>query len=430
MSNKLRLVVFSLALLSINWPVFSEEMEMSQAIELGLFASTPEQAERLVLVLHAGRSGSHLQTSARVNMYRARGTYADSSWNRKTARKIAKRHGMTYVADWWMSEIAINCAVFRIPAQASQSAMVEELMADNEIKLAESMSVFATLAHGEAETYSDPYFYLQSSAKHIELEKMHALSTGKDINIAVIDTGIQVDHPDLIGQVVENYNFVDAISPSFKDDTHGTAVAGLISAKINNNEGIVGIAPGAKIIGLKACWPIRSDTIEARCNSFSLALALNKALSLDVDIINLSLAGPHDKVIKLLVDEAVARGIVTVAAVFAADVGNDVAQSSFPASVPGVIAVASEGTLSGTSTLGLHEVVTAPGMELITTIPHSKYNFLSGSSFASAQVAGYIALLKETRPYLTIGELRDKLIAHSKGVAGRSVPLSVTSTIH
>lgn len=419
MAMKIPPSIFLLLFLIVQFAAHAEELDMSHAVKLGLFAHTPDEAERLVLVLHAGRPGGHLQSGARVNMYRARGTYAGASWNRKAARKIAKRHGVTYLADWWMSEISVNCAVFQIPEQIPASAMIEELMADDDIQLVESMGIFATLSHDEGLAYSDPYFHLQSSVKHFGLEKMHSLATGKDINIAIIDTGIQVDHPDLLGQIVENYNFVDAISPNFKDDAHGTAVAGLIAAKINNNEGIVGIAPDATITGLKACWPIQSGGIDARCNSFSLALALNKALSLGVDIINLSLTGKEDKVLALLLDEAIARGIVTVAAVSP----KNGLEKSFPGSHPGVIAVGSQETSHGIGRIGLHDVVTAPGKELITTVPESKYNFLTGSSFASAQVAGYIALLKETRPYLTIGELRTKLLAHSKGLAAHSNPI-------
>lgn len=375
-------------------------------VDLGLYADTKEEAARLVLVLHAGRSGGHLQSGARVNMYRARGTYADSNWNRELARKIASRHGMTYVTDWWMSEIHANCAVFRISENDSPSKALEELMADADVTLVESMSVFSTLANQKPHSYSDPYFHLQTSADHFRLEEMHRDVTGKNVNIAVVDTGIQIDHPDLSGQVVENINFVDAVSPSYSNDTHGTAVAGLIAAKINNDEGIVGIAPDARIIGLKACWPNSENAIEARCNSFSLALALNKALGLGVDIINLSLSGPHDYVLERLVEEAVARGIVVVSAVSE----NNIADGSFPASVAGVIAVASKEVILEPMRLGLYDIVTAPGKQLITTIPKNKYNFLSGSSFASAQVTGYIALLKEARPYLTTGELRQKLV--------------------
>ena len=130
------------------------------------------------------------------------------------------------------------------------------------------------------------------------------------------------------------------VSSGFSGDKHGTAIAGVIAARANNGMGIVGIAPGAKLIALKACWPTPSGSIEAVCNSFTLALAINTAIKMGVDILNLSLTGPEDPLISKLLKIATGRGIVVVAA----DPGTSSPTAHrFPALMEDVIAVQTRG---------------------------------------------------------------------------------------
>ena len=103
------------------------------------------------------------------------------------------------------------------------------------------------------------------------------------MRVAIIDTGIDFNHPDLAGQIVARRNFVDSDDAAFRLDRHGTAVAGVIAALADNHLGIVGIAPDSRLIALKACWQARATLAAATCNSFTLAQALQSAIDLRAD---------------------------------------------------------------------------------------------------------------------------------------------------
>jgi len=119
---------------------------------------------------------------------------------------------------------------------------------------------------------------------------------------------------ELAGRIAGEGNFVDGNSEQFNHDRHGTGVAGVIAARGNNHEGIVGIAPGVKLVVLKACWQLHAGSDEALCNSFTLAQALIAALNADVQIVNLSISGPADPLLNELIEQGVQRGIIFVGA--------------------------------------------------------------------------------------------------------------------
>src|SRR5205085_10813719 len=124
------------------------------------------------------------------------------------------------------------------------------------------------------------------------------------------DSGVNASHPDLDGQIKLRRNFVDAYPDGA--EAHGTAVAGIIAAREGNGLGIAGIAPGAKLLALRACWETAGPP--ARCNSFTLGKAINFALMSDARVINMSLGGPRDRLLEALLDAALARGVTLVGA--------------------------------------------------------------------------------------------------------------------
>ena len=374
-----------------------------------LFSGRVEDAEKIILVLHRGRPGSDMASGSRMNMYRSRGYSRDATWNQRVARAIADRHGLTYLTDWWMSEIDINCAVLQVQEGESTDDVIAELLSDPEVVTAQRLGVFSTLSAPP----NDPYFELQSGARYFDLPLMHSRTTGKGILIAVVDTGIQKNHQDLAGQIAFSKNFVEDVSPGYSQDMHGTAVAGVIAAHVNNDTGIAGMAPGAKIAGLKACWPRDEGKLEAICNSFTLALAINRAMADEVDIINLSLSGPYDRIVEILIEEALNKDIVVVAATREDDSSASV---SFPASMPGVIAVTSKGFDAWRQS---GQPVFAPGTNVLTTLPNNSYNFISGSSLGAAQIAGYAALLLQENPGLSGDEIHHHLIDINNGNLGK-----------
>lgn len=142
----------------------------------------------------------------------------------------------------------------------------------------------------------------------------HRLSTGLDVKIAVIDTGADIKHSDLQGRIISITNFVEGGELSFSTDQHGTAIAGIIGAQSDNGIGIVGIAPKSEILIMKSCWYSQRTGNGAKYSSWTLAKAIDAAINKGVKIINLSLAGSHDKLLESLLGTANQRGITIVTA--------------------------------------------------------------------------------------------------------------------
>lgn len=297
------------------------------------------------------------------------------------ARQIAARFRLALVDAWPMPMIGMDCFVMAVPDGRSTHVAAEQVSSSSDVAWAEPVELY----HGQSAPSSDndPLYPAQPAARQWRLADLHRMSSGRGVTVAVIDSGIDAAHPDLAGQVAVNRNFV--AGQSLVGETHGTAVAGVIAAKANNGLGIAGIAPGARLLGLRACWQTSTNTL---CDSFSLAKALYFAIDSKADILNLSLAGPEDRLLHQLVKTALDRGSEVVAAF-----DPDQADGGFPALVPGVIAV-SDGRLAGRH----DRVYIAPGRDVPTTEPGGRWFLVNGSSFAAAHVSGLVALVRQRQP--------------------------------
>jgi Subtilase family len=319
--------------------------------------------------------------------------YETSSAARAIMKALAGEYRLTQLADWPIPLLKVHCAVFEIPKDSTQAMLLQILRAEPRVRLAEPMGVFET----RSETYNDPYVALQSGFKQLDVADAHGLSRGEGVRVAVIDTGVDVGHPDLEKRVVATRDLVGGTDEQFRRDRHGTEVAGVIAALANNHLGIVGVAPAVKLIALRACWQLEENTDNARCNSFTLAKAISAAIELKSQVVNLSLGGPSDRLLAQLVETGIQRGIVFVGAASGPGPG-------FPQDVPGVIAVAA--SESGVS--GQHELH-APGREILTLLPKGHYDFASGSSLAAAHVTGTVALMLAHHPGLDSTRIFDLL---------------------
>jgi subtilisin family serine protease len=104
----------------------------------------------------------------------------------------------------------------------------------------------------------------------MDVEGAHALATGRGVSIAIIDSAVDGDHPDLRGRVRVARNLVAEHPLSRDGELHGTAIAGIIASAVNNREGIIGVAPDVSIAALRACWAV-GEGLAAQCSTFSLA---------------------------------------------------------------------------------------------------------------------------------------------------------------
>lgn len=335
--------------------------------------------------------------------YDSAGAYSAGAVARSSSRAVAADFHLREVSRWPIALLGVHCLVYAVPDNADTDQLLATLARDPRVESAQPLHSFATASNH----YNDPYSALQRNVEQMSVAEAHELSRGASIRVAVIDTGAAVDHPDLPRNLLTR-NFVDNDAHSFREDAHGTAMAGIIAAVPNNGLGIVGIAPDVKLLLFKACWRAALTGTKAACNSFTLAQALAAAIEAHADIINLSLSGPSDPLLTRLVERAIDAGIIVVGAVPA-----DGLRSTFPTNIGAVIAVdAIENDHSGTS------VLRAPGRDVISLAPGGHYDFYSGSSLATAEVSGLIALLRSQRPRLTAREAQALLVDSARTASG------------
>jgi subtilisin family serine protease len=318
--------------------------------------------------------------------------------------ELAKRHAIEETGEFPLNSIGVDCLVYKIPDHQSFAQTIEKLKQDNRVGLVQENQIFEGIQGGE----SDEMAALSYGPQMTHVDKAHKLATGKGVKIAIIDTGAEKSHPDLKDRIVEAANFVEGGDQSFTRDLHGTAVTGVIAARANDGIGIYGIAPEADVAIYKACWYPESQQAKAQCSSWALAKALDAAISHDAKVINLSLAGPEDNLMKQLLETAHAKGIAIIAAALEKD-GDPGFPANLPLTIPVISADPNGKTALPSWLTNYPQTVAAPGVDILTTIPKEGYDFVSGSSLATAHVSGIVALLLELNPELSPDQIKSYL---------------------
>lgn len=348
-------------------------------------ASPPD---RRVLIMFAENFTSHYRPEAgAVGGYGARAGGAQA----RKAQALAKEYGLSVVTDWPMPALGVRCFVAELAAGRTPADVLDRLAADPRVESAQALQTFRVLGR-EADDGAS-----QEGRTIAAVDDWHRGATGKGVIVAQIDSGVDVKHPALRARVSETHNFVDGTS--FGPEFHGTAVAGIIVAKTDSEVG--GVAPGASLIALRACWPDHPGAASAVCDTFTLAKALQFVLTRDPQVVNLSLGGPRDRLLERLLDKVLERGITVLGAI-----DPNAAGATFPAHHPGVVAVAT--TWSPRLPAG---TVLLSGVDVLTTIPDARWGLVSGTSFATARVTGLTALLLECSPRLKPPEVAVRLRA-------------------
>jgi subtilisin len=344
--------------------------------------------DRRLLVTFADRTINRKLPGNALDGYRVRSHYNNSGWSERIAHELADRHHLQFIAQWPVTALGKSCVVYEVPEPLQLPQVMADLQKDPRVSLVQQMHSFQVLGDQQSSSkpYNDPYLRLESGFQSLGIADLHRISTGRGVRIAMIDTGVDLDHPDLQGQI----KYAENLAPEPIDhnlaEVHGTAVVGVLAAHPDNGIGIAGIAPDAEVFALRACWPNKPGSLAAHCNSFTLALALNKAIHLDSRIVNLSLSGPEDPLLRQLIEKALEKGIIVIAAVPGKN-----QTGGFPANISGVIAVGQGGETN-------NPYIIAPGQDILTTVPHQAYDFMTGSSFATPHVAGVAALLLQLHP--------------------------------
>jgi subtilisin family serine protease len=250
------------------------------------------------------------------------GAYGDSageSARRRIAGRIAHEHGLVLETHWPMPLVGLDCFVMTVPSGLTPEQAVELLAHDPQVEWSQPLHQYRAQGAAGSGEPNDPLFPVQPAARDWRLAQLHRIATGRGVRVAVIDSKVEADHPDLKGQVQISEDFVDGHPASAEQ--HGTGVAGVIAAVSDNGIGMSGIAPGARLMALRACW--QTGSTGAVCDTLSLAKALHFAIDHQAQVINLSLSGPQDLLLGKLIDIATSRGIAVVGAY-------DGAQASMP----------------------------------------------------------------------------------------------------
>ncbi|HID63957.1 MAG TPA: peptidase S8 [Anaerolineae bacterium] len=266
-------------------------------------------------------------------------------------------------------------------------------------------------------TPNDPYWSSQWGMTKIEAPAAWDITTGSDsVTIAIVDTGVDLFHPDISGKLASGYDFVNDDNTPQDDHGHGTHVAGIAAAKTDNSTGVAGLAWGAEIMPVKVLDDYGNGGYE------DVASGIIFAANNGADIINLSLGGSaSSSVLEEAVEYAHDLGCVIVAAT-----GNNNSAVNYPARYPEVIAVAatdSNDQRASFSNYGPEVDVAAPGVNIRSTYwwGGSTYEWMNGTSQASPHVAGLAALIWSVNPDLSNTQVESiiKQTADDLGAAGR-----------
>lgn len=327
--------------------------------------------------------------------------------------------------------------------KVSINNIIGEISKDLSIEYAEPNYIYRTQAMPNDPYYLDhypdhvgdrdpnwnpPYDYLWDMKKIKVAEAWNTTSGSEDVMIAVIDTGVDYNHPELQGKVVLGHDYANNDEDPMDDNGHGTHCAGTIAAKANNSIGIVGVCPNCKILAIKALDNSGSGSL------FDLSQAIREASNKNARVINASWGAEISG--DLVIDEAIeyARSLGTI---MIAAAGNENADTKFfyPASNPGVIAVSAtdqNDQKASFSNYGDRIDVSAPGgmgnefdgqsragANILSlrargidpygdgkTIVGQEYLRLRGTSMAAPHVSGLVGLLFSFRPDWQIEEVR------------------------
>lgn len=295
----------------------------------------------------------------------------------RIANRLAKTYGLSVVTEWPMPRLGVHCFVMESQSGVSAEDLAARLSKESNVSWSEPMHIYDAQNSGP-----DPLLQAQPALSAWNLNDLHRAATGRNVQVAVIDSAIDPAHPDLAGQIALTRNFLQT-PPRAGGETHGTGVAGVIAAREGNGVGIAGIAPDARLLSLRACSQDNANATS--CDTLSVARALDFALGRNAQVVNLSFSGPPDLLLSRLLDLALARGMFVVAAY---NRGHD--KGGFPASYPGVIAVNDAAAPKG--------AFQAPGRDIPTSEPGGKWGVVNGSSFAAAHVSGLLALVRQRDP--------------------------------
>jgi filamentous hemagglutinin family protein len=321
----------------------------------------------------------------------------DSSVPLSELQRIASLLGLTIVASENLGLVGQTAYEFQINNGEPVAAIIPK-MAEFQ-SLTHVAPVYQFFLTQDAAREGDPGQYV---LEKLNLTGVHRAVRGSNVEVAVIDSEIDVSHPDLAGVILDHY---DATGVDEIPHPHGTGMAGAIAS----HRRLMGIAPNARLLAIKA-FSTKSATAES--TTLNILKGLDHAVANGVRIINMSFAGPRDPSIERAIKAAYDRGVIMIAAA-----GNAGPKSPplYPAADPNVIAVTAtdiDDKLFPGANRGRYIAIAAPGVDIMVPAPAGAYQLTTGTSVATAHVSGVVALMLERNPALTPADVR-RILASS-----------------
>ncbi|HVM25105.1 MAG TPA: S8 family serine peptidase [Candidatus Limnocylindrales bacterium] len=326
--------------------------------------------------------------------------------------EVARARGLSVVAELGVPGKGLPSVLST--AGRPVNTVIAELQADPAVEYAEPNYVVTLADEGSTASVSvnDPQTGGQYSLNRMRVRDAWAHTTGGSNVVAVLDTGVQANHPDLTGRVLPGYNFVSSNTNASDDNGHGTWVAGIIAANANDGYGIAGISWSDKIL------PVKIMNSNGTGSTSNLTSGIVWAANNGATVINMSVGGfPYSQAVEDAVNYAWNKGAVLVGAA-----GNNNRREDFyPASYANVVSVSAtqlDDEFSFWSSYGPKVEVSAPGSSILTTnctassCPNrgwGSHTHISGTSFATPNVAGVIALIKARYPSYTPSQVVSRL---------------------
>jgi thermitase len=272
-------------------------------------------------------------------------------------------------------------------------------------------------------TPNDPMLPKQWAIRTVRAQAAWDVETGKrnPVVVAVLDSGVDAQHPELAGRVRPGGDFIDGDADPSDEHFHGTAVAGVVAASGNNKTGVAGISWGATVLAERV---LNADGSGSMC---TVAAGIVDAVDAGARVLNLSLGAPADRcpfVMEQALDYAHDKGALVVVSA-----GNDGARGNpvqYPAGCERTFAVAATDIRDRTarfSEYGPQVDIAAPGVDVVTTTRDGEgvhgYAYLSGTSISAPFVAGAAALLLSKHPGWTPDQVRARLVATARDLGPR-----------
>ena len=296
-----------------------------------------------------------------------------------SVKNITKKYGLETSSKVVLSSVNTGMLVANTKGQNPLNLSKTINQKEKSVEAATN-NVFKTAAT----TFNNAYSMYETGVRYV-----HATTKGQGVTICMVDTPVDIYHPSLSNALIETLDLFDFDEKSPESMLHGTSVAGVL---VSQNKHI-GIAPRAKLFAVGAFKADSSRPDDLKGTSSDVAKALDACIQHKVDVINLSFTGGKDSLVEKMVNKAINKGIIVVAA---AGNGGRVGSTIYPALIPGVLtatAVDENQKLFDMADKGQFIDYAAPGVNILTLAPQGKYKLATGTSISSAHVSGVAALL-------------------------------------